>query len=317
MRSLWIENIKTRAVWDLLPRDPYNTDNGCGLTGIAGMGYSQDITQNQVGVDYFISEITSTNEEVTGTLNFNGDEHLQNFQAFIGDFRKQFRLYYSPDGSIEPYDQISKAFYKEFVISEFEKTEKDEAGWYSCSVTFTPQSDVWKRDYTYSADIISSDNEALIYPYKYEYLLDGRGVITLTLSNGGRETGCIVQIKNISDEVGTPPSPLSMSDPEWYVDHEYDDYYGYSHTETQRAKFYSVLAPGTTLKVDSNALTQEALLQLTENTSQSVVSQQEPSWDYINFVQLKHGKNRFVFYIDADTQKVNITVSYSEQKEII
>lgn len=312
MRNLWIENTTTKAIWNLLPEDPYKTNDGCALLSLKGMGFEQEITQSQVNDNYFISEITSSNVPVTGVMYFNGDEHLQNFQKFIGDFRKQFKLCYSPDRDIEPYDRLSFIYYKLFTISQFNKTEKDEFGWYQCSVTFIPQQNVWQRDFEYGVKNLGLVGNSLVYPYIYPYVLGGRDTFAIEIQNGGRETGCLIRIKNNSDAV--------LSDIEWFVEYLYTDVYGVEHTEVQRSKWYTntsnvQLQPGYELYVDSNELSQDAKVIFTNGTSQSIVDLQEPSDQYINFVRLKNGRNRFVFYINDEN--VDVFVSYQEKKEII
>lgn len=314
-RQLWLQNPDTKEIWNLMPDDPYATDGGCALLEIDGMGYEQNVTQEQVEVDYFISQISSSNHSVTGTLYFNGDEHIKNFQAFIGDFRKQFKLFYSPSASVEPYDDITPAFYKYVTITQVKKTEKDQFGWYLCSATISTQNDVWKRDVYYhfpKGDEMTPVGEALVYPYTYEYTLAGRNTYTLEINNTGRETGCVIQIKNLGE--------IPLSKLEWFIDNTYTDYNGIQQTTTQRAKFYTqnakvVLQKDYELYVDSNPITQEAKVNYPDDTSQSVVAYQEPSWDYINFIRIKHGYNRLVFYVD--TTDVDISVRYEEQKELI
>lgn len=314
-RQLWLQNPDTKEIWNLLPDNPYLTTDGCAFLTIAGMGYAQSITQEQVEVDYFISQIATANNNITGTLYFNGDEHLENFQKFVGDFRKQFLMYYSPSAEYEPYDDISSPYYKYVTISKVEKSEKDEFGWYACATTFSTQNDVWKRDVYYQfpdASEMESVGEAFVYPYTYEYVLGGRNVYSLEIPNEGRETGCIIRIKNLNN---TPISEL-----EWYIDNSYIDYNGIEQTSTQRAKWYTqeadiVLQNGYELYVDSNPVTQEAKVNYTDGTSQSVVAYQEPSWDYINFIRIKHGSNKLVFYVNSTN--VEISVQYTEQKEII
>lgn len=311
MRNIWLENIETGATWDLLPKDPYITDGGCPFVGISGFGYQQDITQNQVGVDYFISAISTKNTQPTGTLIFQNDKHIKRFQEFVGDFRKQLRLYYSPDGQFEIGDQISAIYYKRVTISRLDKTEKKRTGVYECPAIFTPQEDVWKRDFIYRVNVDTTEvGDPLIYPYTYPYIFGGRSAIQIEIANSGRETGCVVSLKNKSGS--------QIRNVEWFCDHVSKNQYGVEKTDTQRAKFYVSLSRDTELVVDSNALTQEATVKnLTDETSQSVVSQQEPSWNYINFIQLKHGTNRFVFYVDNIQNEIELTVQYTEQKEII
>ena len=134
----------------------------------------------------------------------------------------------------------------------------------------------------------------------------------IDIPNSGRETGCLIKIKNRSDR--------DIRQVEWFIDHTYVDEYNVEHKETQRAKWYTenadiVLKKDYELYVDSNPITQEARVNYPDRTSQSVVRWQEPSYDYINFIRIKHGANLIVFYIDGDN--VDISVTYREQKELI
>lgn len=312
-RQMWLKNPITGAIWNLLPNNPYDTEGGCGMLEISGTGYEQAVTQNQVEIDYFVSQITSKNVPVKGNFYFNGSEHVKNFQSYIGAFSQQFRLYYSPDGEYEPYDQISSPYYKPITISIVQKSEKDIYGWYVCAVTFVPQSDVWKRDVFYSIQgELENVGEALVYPYTYEYVLGGRDIYGIEINNDGRETGCLITIKNTGD---TPISQL-----EWFIENTIIDYYGNEQSTVQRSRWFTIntdikLQKDYELYVDSNPVTQEAKVIYSDGTSQSIVDWQEPSWDYINFVRIKHGKNKIVFYVE--NPEVDITVTYQEQKELI
>lgn len=307
MRCMWLEKTDTKLIWDCLPQNPYNTDGGCMFANPSGLGYSQEISQNQIDVDYFIKSIKSQNQTVNIDAYFNGDEHLANFVNFVGDFTEPMRLYYSPDGSIEPYDQISKPFYKPVVISNFEKGEKNTAGWYVCKIQFTSQSDVWRKDYEYSATVDPEQvGEPLVYPYKYPYEFGGTDTLVINIDNGGRETGCIVKIKNNADSV--------LVSPEWFSEHVIIDRYGNETSEVQRGKFYVSLAKNAELYVDSNSTTQQSKVVYNSN-EENVAYLQEPSWDYINFIKLKHGTNRFVFYINQ--ANVTVTIGYSQLKEVV
>lgn len=307
MRCMWLEKTDTRLIWDCLPRNPYETNGGCMFANPSGLGYSQEISQNQIDVDYFIKSIKSQNQTVNVTACFNGDEHLTNFVNYIGDFSQPMRLYYSPDGSIEPYDQISKPYYKPVVISSFEKGEKNEAGWYVCKLQFTSQSDVWRKDYEYFATVGGEHiGEPLVYPYEYPYEFGGANTLVINVDNTGRETGCIVKIKNNANSI--------LTNPEWFSEHIVIDKYGNENTEVQRGKFFVSLAQNAELYVDSNSTTQQAKVTNGQNT-ENVAYLQEPSWDYINFIKLKHGTNRFVFYVNL--ANVTIKIEYSQLKEVV
>lgn len=312
MRAIWLQNLETKEYWNLLPSNPYKVldehgNGACPLLGISGLGYSQNVTQNQVGVDYFISEITSKNTPITGTLLFWHDKHLRLFQEFVGDFRKQLRLFYSPSGAFHIDDHTSNVFYKDVLLTQVGKTEMTQYSTYECAVTFTPQSDVWKSDHTYKIADVANAGTALVYPYVYPYVYGGNETLALNIDNKGRETGCVVRIKNTSANV--------ENEIEWHCVHSYVDSYGETHEDVSKARFYLNLAPGAELLVNSNALTQQAKVTFSDGTGQNVVASQEPSWEYINFIQLEHGENRFIFFLP--TTNLSIQVTYTEQREII
>ena len=385
MRKIWLQKPNSLEIWDLLPTDSWNRNNASPFLAIKGMGYKQEVTQNQVNTEYFISKILTKNQSITGIMYFQDDEHIKAFQEFVGDFREQLILYYSPSGEYEPYDRISAPFYKKVIISQMDKTEMDEFGWYQISTTLSTQDDVWNRDVMYSVDItkpfiatISNENitaelvdsvfiekfggisnigetevftyngtnwlyksnavdlkeygitvigtathsdtitiqksamigEPLVYPYTYPYTIGGRNVLSVDFNNDGREVGCVIKIKNNSES--------TVSQIEWFIEREYVDYYGnkHEHADVQKGKFNLDLTAGSELVIDSNPITQEAKVVYIDGTSQSVVDLQEPSWEYINFITIPHGKNRIVFYID-NAEKSTILFSYREQKEII
>lgn len=309
MRKIWLQKPNSLEIWDLLPTDSLNRNNASPFLAIKGMGYKQEVTQNQVNTEYFVSKILTKNQPITGIMYFQDDEHIKAFQEFVGDFREQLVLYYSPSGEYEPYDRISAPFYKKVIISQMDKTEMDEFGWYQISTTLSTQDDVWNRDVYYAVESLSNVGEALVYPYTYPYTLGGRNALAIDFNNDGREVGCVVKIKNNSD--------TNLSEIEWFIEREYLDYYGvkHEHADVQRSKWILQLSPTSELVVDSNPITQEAKVNYSDNTSQSVVDLQEPDWNYINFITIPHGKNRIVFYVE--NKDIDITFIYREQKEII
>lgn len=310
MRRMWLKKEDTGKIWDVMPQNPYVTEDGCFFAHPDGLGYEQDISQKQVNVDYFINEIKSKNHSIKVEAYFNGNEHLANFVSFIGDFSEQMNLYYSPDGSIDPYDMINKPYYKPVVISNFGRGEMNSAGFIVCEIEFTSQSDVWKKDYVYSFQTSGSSEEMqrLTYPYIYPYTFQGRQVVALMIENDGRETGCEISIKNGS-------SSETISDPSWSIERTYTDKYGNEVNEVQKGKFFVEVGENETVYVNSTDTAQEAKIVHSDSTSESIVSLQEPSWDYINFVRIKHGTNRIVFNISLID--VEITVGYSQMKEVI
>ena len=312
MRKIWLQKIDTGEIWDLLPTNPYNNNTwqGSPLLSIKGMGYKQTITQNQVDTEYFISKISTANVSITGTMWFRDDEHIKEFQDYIGDFRNQLYLYYSPSGEYEPYDPISAPYYKKVIITQADKGEMTEFGDYEIPITFATQDDVWNKDVLYVVPDLVNVGDALVYPYTYTYVYGGRSIFSIEEENKGREVGCIVKIKNNSQNT-------LLSNIEYFIERDYIDYYGvrHEHADVQRSKWNLSLPPLSELVIDSNPLTQEAKVVYNDGTSQSVVDLQEPDWNYINFIRVMHGKFKIVFYIE--NPDVDITFSYREQKELI
>lgn len=313
MRTIWLQKPNTQEIWDLLPKNAWNKDHASPFLGIKGMGYRQEVTQTQVNTEYFVSKVLTKNQAITGTMYFQDDDHIKAFQEFVGDFRNQLHLYYSPSGEYEAGDQISAPFYKKVIITIADKTEKDETGWYLVAMTLSTQDDVWNRDRYYAVEELSKVGNALVYPYTYPYELGGRKALVVDLNNDGREVGCKVFIKNRGKS--------NLTNIEWFLDRTYVDYYGVLHdkVEVQRSRWNLDLSQGSELVVDSNPLTQEAKVIYNggtpQETAQSVVDTQEPSWDYINFIQIPTGQCRVVFYIE--NEEVDIKLIYREQKELI
>lgn len=310
MRKIWLQKPNSLDIWDLLPANSNDRNNASPFLAIGGMGYNQTVTQSQVNTEYFVSEILTKNQPITGTMYFQDDEHIKAFQEFVGDFREQLTLYYSPSGEFEPYDRISAPYYKKVIISQMDKGEMDEFGWYQVKTTLSTQDDVWNRDVYYVVGELKKVGDALVYPYTYPYVLGGRTTLVIDFENKGREIGCNVKIKNTDEN-------NSISGIEWFIDRTYVDYYGNKHEneDVQRSKWLLNLSAGSELVVDSNPITQEAKVNYKDGTSQSVVDLQEPSWEYINFITIPHGKGRIVFYVESEN--ADITFSYREQKEII
>lgn len=311
-RKIWLENPKNNSSWDLLPDDAYDKNNACPFLGIKGMGYSQEVTQTQVNTEYFVSKVLSKNTPISGTLYFQDTEHIKAFQNFVSDFRNQLLLFYAPSGVADPSPVSDEPYYKKVIITMVDKTEMDETGWYLIPMTLTTQDDVWtSRDKVYSVPISGQTTVGtpLVYPYTYPYQIGGRNALVIPITNNGRETGCEIKIKNLTG--------VNLSTIEWFIDRTYTDYYGVLHenADTQKSKWNLILSNGSELIVNSNPLTQEAKIKYRDGSFQSVVDLQEPSWDYINFVQVPQGQSRIVFYIDGSP--VDISFTYREQKELV
>ena len=115
MRKMWLQKPNSLEIWDLLPPNSLDRDHAAPFLAIKGMGYKQEITQNQVNTEYLVSKIMTKNQSITGIMYFQDDEHIKAFQSFVGDFNEQLFLYYSPSGEYEPYDIISAPYYKKII----------------------------------------------------------------------------------------------------------------------------------------------------------------------------------------------------------
>lgn len=313
MRRIWLQKIDTGDTWDLLPQDEFGKFDpkvqGSPLLNIGGMGYTQQITQNQIETEYVITKILSKNSAVTGTMYFDSDRRVTEFQKFIGDFTKQFYLFYSPSGRFRAGDKINAPFYKRVVITQVSKTEKDRFGDYVCNIQIATQDDLWLRDIAFYVDGVSLVGGSLVYPYVYPYAYGGRDVLAIEMDNSFRDTSCRISIKNESGN--------NLSDIEWFIDRDYINENGelVEHADVQRSKWNLTLSNHSELIVDSGALTQEAIVKYNDGTTQNVISLQEPSWEYINFVRIPHGKSRAVFYVG--NENINISLTYKEKRELI
>jgi len=303
MRQIWLVNPEKKTKWNLSPEDTR------GSVGIMykpkGMGYQSTTTTKQINFYYFLSEITSKNTSISGTLIFTDDDALKRFKNFVGDFSTTLELHYSPDGSIIADDMLSASWFKEIVITKFDMSEKSANGCYEIPVTFQTLSDVWKRyNAIRSTEVKVETSGQGSYPYFFEYTYDGVARVAVDIVNNGHEVGCVVNIKNVNSDI--------IINPEWLVQYSNDS------TE-QRAKYLVYLDKGEEIKIDSGDLTQSATFVSTSGAENDINQQQEPSWDFINYVRLKNGTNRFIFLFNANTvesKDLNISVSYIEQTEI-
>jgi len=303
MRQIWLVNPTKKTKWNLSP------DDTTGSVGILykpkGMGYQSNLTTKQINFYYFLSEITSENTNIYGTLIFTDDDALKRFKNFVGDFSTTLELHYSPDGSVVADDIYTPSWFKEVIITSFDVSEKNANGVYEIPIKFQTLSDVWKRySVIRSTEIKLESSGQNSYPYFFKYNYGGGSKIAVDINNNSHEVGCVVSIKNISSDI--------LVSPEWLV--QYSD----GSTE-QMAKFLVYLDKGQEIKIDSNDLSQSATFISSTGSETDINQQQEPSWDYINYIRLKNGKNRVIFLLNSNTvesKDISVSISYTEQTEI-
>ena len=310
MRQLWLKDIATGLTWNLSPINPQETADGCAFCTIKGLGYEATVEQSQVGVDYFVNKVNSKNTSISGYLYFNGTLHAEEFYKYIGDFGKQFELHYAPDGDVIATDQLSISWYKLITINKIDKNEKNNAMWFEVPVVFATQNDVWKRDIDISGSSPVVAGTPHYYPYFYDYVYGGLNTIAVDITNTGREVGCVISIKN-TNETG------NIEGLQWTAENSYYDKYGNPQTTMQYAKFNVILQPTKTLTIDSNALTQRAIVtNITETVIENVRNAEEADFDYIDYISLKNGVNSIYFNIGTGNS-AEISISYQEQREFI
>lgn len=312
MRTFWLRSPEG-AVWNLTPENPYSDRGGCFFNNARGLGYENAITQTQVNFDYFIDSVLSKNKNISGTLYFNSDNHVDNFYDFVRDFSRTFELHYSPDGRIIATDQLSASWYKPCVITLIDKNEKNSALWYEVPITITTQADVWRRDISVISGTPETFGQPHVYPYFYTYFYGGQGALAIDINNTGSTVSPVIEI------MPTGESPIT--DPLWTREYKYTDIYGIMQSEPQRARFNIILRPNMTLLVDSRALVggksaqRAVVLNTAGEPAENVFSSQETDFDYINFIDLPKGDNRIIFTLG--TTEVKIKISYTEQRELI
>lgn len=306
VRKFWFVNPATGERWDLTPDNKYATYGGSPIVNVKGLGFNNNVEADQTGVDYVPTKITSKNVEITGTIYFYNDNHKNRFMQFIGDFETQLEFHYSPDGKIKCSDLISPSWYKPVILS-MTIGEKGKLGYYEVSVSMKTLSDVWKKDITVKTNDPQYIGEGHIYDYFYNYVYNGKDTLACNITNFGREVGCLIKIKNNGNVI--------LTKPEWYSEYIYTDNYGNEKTEIQKGRFNVNISNNYELQVDSNNTTQRAELKnYADDTMLNIINLQELNWDYINFIRLKHGDNRVIFFVNVEN--VSISLTYTLQSDI-
>ena len=300
--TIWLKNEKGE-IWDLRPRDFTTVINGCFLQNISGTGFKTKLTCARVDNDFVVTEAAPQQVPITGTALFYNPAHLARFGEFVGGYNKTIKLYYDPNGLIDPYSQIDRPYYKQVCIDEMPSGEQDKSGMWKVKMSFMPMSAMWRRDTTVASTVSQIIGAPHIYSYTYPYFYQSESKLYIGILNEGERIGCRIEIKNkrVSASLGTL---------EWVCN---------SGSTRQYAKWLSSvgLAAGRTLVVDSTRNAQESAVYYDDNRD-DVQDYQEANPQYINFIELLSGDNQIVFNLGTTSQsEVEVTVSYVEQVRIL
>lgn len=294
--TIWLKN-DIGDFWDLRPKRGLREAYASYFSTIDGTGFETKLSVTRVKYDFIVTEETPQQVPIKGKMYFRDPLHLRRFGEFMGDYTKTVRLYYDPEGKIDPRSQIDRPWYKEVKITKLESGEQDKkTGFWICTMTFTPLSVMWRRDTTIASTTSIVVGDPHIYPHIYPYFYQSERKLYLNVLNDGERIGCRVTITN---RKAVPVETL-----EWTA---------IAGDTRQYAKWLAGegLAPGRTLTVDSNPRTQTAVVEYGDQIS-DVSDYQEPNPQYINFVDLYPGNNQIVFNLGT-VDDVDVTVTYTEQ----
>lgn len=299
--TIWFKN-KAGDLWNLRPASILETQDCSFLQGLDGTGFESKLTFARIKNDFIVTEEQPQQVPITGKMYFRNPEHLKRFGEFIGDYSNELQFFYDPTGKIDYRSQIDRPWYKWVRINKLTGGEQDaKTGYWICKITLTPLSAMWRRDTTIASTVSQIVGEPHVYQYVYPYFYQSERKLYLEILNEGERIGCRVEIKNLQ------PS-ARVNSLEWVCS---------SGKRRQYAKWLEDigLAPGRTLVIDSTESNQEASIQYAGVTD-DVQDYQEPSPQYINFIELLPGNNQFVFNLGT-IEGVEVKVSYTEQVRIL
>lgn len=303
-RTRWLKNAKGET-WNLMPVSINSETYACPIVNLNKYtGFKTTLTTSQIEFDWAIIEQTPDVVQVNGTMLFRNPEHIRLFAEFVGDFSKTLRLYEDPRGLVLPETQLMTTYYKEVNIIQLDSGDFDtKMGCYVSAVQMTTLSAMWRKDTRIASTTSGVVGEPHVFPYYFPYFFQSEQKLFLNIFNTGETIGSLVEIKN--------NGLTSLDHCEWNVDSE--------NNVRQYAKWLAgtmKLEPERKLVVDSNPRTFRAEIEYGDNLPVSVMNQQEPNPQYINFVKLPPGNSQFLFNLGR-IEDVEVTVSYSEQVRVI
>lgn len=294
--TLWLKN-EYNDIWDLRPSNILTAYFASYFAEMDGTGFETKLSFSRVKYDFVVTEETPQQIPIKGLMYFRNPKHMRRFGEFVGDYSKSLRLYYDPEGRIDPRSQLDRPWYKVVRITKLDSGEQHKSGYWTCPMVFTPQSVMWRRDTTIASTASLIVGDPHVYPYVYPYFYQSERKLNLTLFNSGERIGCRVSIKNTGSSL--------LQRMEWT---------SASGSVIQYAKWLDGigLSSGRKLVVDSNPSTQEATVYFGESSKDDVNDFQEANPQFINFVELYPGSNNIVFDLGT-VNDVEVEVSYTEQ----
>jgi len=297
--TIWLKN-EAGEIWNLRPSS-LTEDYASFFADINGTGFETTLKMVQVKYDFVVTEETPKQVPITGTMYFNSPLNMQRFSQFLGGYEKVVKIYYDPEGRIDPRDQISKPWYKQVKITKLDSGEEDlKTGLFICKMTMTPLSVMWRRDTTVVSSTTISQSESHVYPFVYPYFYQNDQKLYVNILNSGERIGCTIKITNGTGDL--------LNFVEWTAS---------NGEKRQYAKWLASigLENGRTLVVDSNPSTQRSVVTF-NNDQTDVQDYQEANPQYINFIDLHPGNNLIMFNLEA-INGVTIEVSYTEQVRVL
>src|SRR5574344_1054454 len=181
MRRFWLENASGK-LWDLTPKNPYDY-RGNFLGKPDGLGIKTKITSYDVENTFFIEEVKTEAQTISGKLYFCDYEQFRRFVAFVGNVNtdKPMKLFYSTD-NISYNNKLDKQWYKLVLINELKKSEVDsKTGFLICDVKLACLSR-WKKDKDITLQF-TRYGDPLVYPYLYPYIYGGSDNLAVEIDN--------------------------------------------------------------------------------------------------------------------------------------
>ncbi len=297
--TIWLKN-DNGEIWDLRPKLILPDQYAAFITDLQGTGFKTKKTYSRINNDFVQTKDEPQQVDITGTIHFVSPAQMHRFSAFVGDYGNAMRLYYDPNGKIDPLSQIDRPWYKQVHITQIDSGEQTDVGLFKCKVKFTPLCAMWRRDRVIASTVTTPIGQPHVYSYVYPYFYQSERKLYLDILNEGEKIGCRIEIKN--------KKSTALQKLEWVRN---------SGKTRQYAKWLNGigLASGRTLVVDSTPNSQESTVRY-GNSFDDVQDYQEPNPQYINFVELLPGNNQIIFNL-GDINGVDIIVSYVEQERLL
>lgn len=194
--TIWLKN-SNEDIWDLRPARGLREEYASYFSTLDGTGFETKLTVSRVKYDFIVTEETPQQVLIKGKMYFRNPLHLRRFGEFMGDYTQTVRLYYDPEGKIDPRSQIDRPWYKTVKITKLSSGEQDaKTGFWICEMTFTPLSVMWRRDTTIASTTSLVVGDPHTYPFIYPYFYQSERKLYLNVLNDGERIGCKVAVTN-------------------------------------------------------------------------------------------------------------------------